>query len=352
MTSIPDQSARAWADISLASLLANARTVATVSEARLLPMVKANGYGIGAVAAAKALEPLDPWGYGVATVEEGAELRGAGINRPILVFSPLTPSLVGHHLRHDLRPVIGDSEALRAWRASGPRPFHVEIDTGMSRSGFRWDDDPSWYEPLRHASGWEGVFTHFHSADSDPGSIAVQWERFRGVLEGLPGRPLLIHAANSAAALVGTAYAADLVRPGIFLYGGNAGAYTPLPVVRLQARVVAIRSVRTGEGVSYGGSWKAPGETRIATLGIGYADGVHRSLGNIGLVELGGKVLKIAGRVTMDCVMVPVEGPVAIGDTATLFGGQVSLDEQAKRAGTISYELLTAMGSRVKRRYR
>lgn len=351
MTSIPDQSARAWADISLASLVANARTVAAVSEAPLLPMVKANGYGVGAVAVAKALEPLEPWGYGVATVEEGAELRGAGVNRPILVFTPLTPALVGHHLRHDLRPSIGDSEALRAWRAAGPRPFHVEIDTGMARSGFRWDDDPSWCEPLRHASGWEGIYTHFHSADSAPGTIGSQWERFRGVLAALPGRPPLVHAANSAAALLGTLYAADLVRPGIFLYGGKAGAYSPEPVVRLQARVVAVRSVRMGEAVGYGESWKAPRETRIATLGIGYADGVFRSLGNVGLVELGGRVVQIAGRVSMDSVMVPVEGPVAVGDTAIIFGGQVSLDDQAERAGTISYELLTAMGGRVKRRY-
>jgi alanine racemase len=351
MTSIPDQTARAWADVTLGAIVANARTVAAVSEARLLPMVKANGYGVGAVPVVRALEPLDPWGYGVATVEEGAELRAAGIVRPILVFTPLHPTLVGPHLRHDLRPVIGDVEGLRSWRAAGDRPFHIEVDTGLSRTGFRWNADPSWHELLREAPGFEGVFTHFHSADEDPASVAEQWERFRSVLTGLPGRPLLVHAANSAAALAGRRYAGDLVRPGIFLYGGAAADYTPQPVVRLQARVIALRDLRAGDTVSYGATWKASQSGRIATLGIGYADGLLRSLGNVGLVELGGRVVLIAGRVTMDFIMVPGEARTALGDIATIFGGQVTLDDQARRGGTIGYELLTAMGPRVQRRY-
>jgi alanine racemase len=314
-------------------------------------MVKANGYGLGAVPVARALEALDPWGYGVATVEEGAELRAAGIGRPILVFTPLHPSRVGHHLRYDLRPVIGDPEGLKAWRAAGERPFHVEIDTGLSRTGFRWNADPSWRDFLREAPGFEGAFTHFHSADVDPASVAEQWARFRTVLAGLPGRPLLVHAANSAAALAGPVYAGDLVRPGIFLYGGGAAAYFPQPAVRLQARVIALRDLRAGESVSYGATWKAPRAGRIATLSIGYADGLLRALGNVGLVELGGQVVTIAGRVTMDFIMVPCEARTAIGDVATLFGGQVTLDDQARRGGTVAYELLTGMGPRVPRRY-
>jgi alanine racemase len=351
MTSIPDQTARAWADVNLAAIVANARTVAAVSEARLLPIVKANGYGLGATAVAGALEVLDPWGYGVATVEEGIELRAAGIARPILVFTPLHPTLIEPHIQHDLRPVIGDIEGLRAWRAAGPRPFHIEIDTGMSRTGFRWNAEPSWREGLREAAGFEGAFTHFHSAETDPASVAVQWERFQSVLGGLPGRPLLTHAANSAAALAGRTYAGDLVRPGIFLYGGGAAGYVPQPVVRLQTRVVALRDLRAGECVSYGAAWQAPQTGRIATLGIGYADGVPRSLSNVGLVELGGRVVRIAGRVTMDFIMVPGESRTRLGDMATVFGGLVSLDDQAQRGGTVSYELLTAIGPRVPRRY-
>lgn len=352
MTSIPQETTRVWADVDLRALVLNARTVARISGARLLPMVKANGYGLGALAAALALEALDPWGFGVATVEEGAELRAGGITRPVVVFTPLHPSLIPRYRAHDLRPVVGDTAGLTAWLAEPGAPaFHVEIDTGMARAGFRWNADGAWRERLAQAVGWEGVFTHFHSAGSDAASVHRQWRRFQQVLEALPRRPALVHAANSAAALAGPTYAADLVRPGIFLYGGMAGPTVPEPVVRLRARVVATRTVRAGDTVSYGGTWEAPRDTLIATLAAGYADGVPRSLGNKGAVELNGRVLPIVGRVTMDFLMVAVDGPVALHDVATIYGGLVSLDDQARHAGTISYELITGLGTRVPRRY-
>jgi alanine racemase len=351
MTSIPNQTARAWADVNLGALVANAQTVATVSGSRLLPMVKANGYGVGAAPVARALERLNPWGYGVASAEEGAELRQAGITRPIVVFTPLRPTSLGQHLALDLRPVIGDIEALRLWLTAGDRAFHIEIDTGMSRTGFRWDGDSSWRELLPGAAGLEGVFTHFHSAAEEPGSVNEQWERFRGMLALLPVRPPLIHAANSVTALLGKTYACDLVRPGIFLYGGDTGGFPAQPVVKLRSSVVALRDVNARDSVSYGATWRAPDKTRVATLGIGYADGVLRSLSGQGVVELGGRVVPIVGRVTMDFLMVATDRRCALGDTATIFGGLVPLNEQARRAGTISYELLTAMGQRVERRY-
>ena len=349
--SIPDETARAWAEISLDALVANARTVAGVSGTRLLPMVKANGYGLGAPMVARALEAVDPWGFGVATVEEGTSLRAAGIIRPILVFAPLTPRLIPRYLAQDLRPAISDPQSLDAWIGTGNSPFHVEIDTGMSRTGFRWNDDATWQNRLRSAAGFEGIFTHFHSAETDPASVEVQWGRLRQVVGLLSGKGTLVHAANSAAALRGRAYAGDLVRPGIFLYGGGAGGPVPEPVVKLRTRVVATRRINPGDTVSYGATWTAPGETLIATLGIGYADGVPRSLGNSGIVELGGKVAPVVGRVTMDYTMVACEGPSAVGDIATIYGGLVSLDQQAERAGTISYELLTSIGARLPRYY-
>jgi alanine racemase len=355
--------ARAWVDIDLAALVANARTIAETSGSRLLPMVKANGYGLGAAEVAGALEELEPWGYGVATVDEGAALRQAGIGRPVLVTSPLAPGMVGPILGHGFRPTIGDPAALRAWVARSDHPFHLEIDSGMSRAGVRWDDAAALGEVaalLGPAPGWEGVFTHFHSADTDSDSVAIQWERFQSALSALPRRPPLVHAANSAAALCGRAYACDLVRPGIYLYGGSAGATAPppRPVAALRARVVAVRSVSLGDTVSYGGTWRAPRRTTIATLGIGYADGLLRAAdrprdAGPRIVELGGRRVPVVGRVTMDMCMVAVEpGGVAVGDVATVFGGLVSLDEQARGAGTISYELLTAMSNRVPRRYR
>jgi alanine racemase len=353
--SIPIPPARAWADIDLGALVANARTVLSVSGSRLLPMVKANAYGIGAAAATRALEALDPWGYGVVTVEEGAALRRAGIRRSVVVFGPVTSEGADVCLREDLRPVIGDLEALRSWLATGDRPFHVEIDTGMRRLGFPWHDGERIGEAgklLASAAGWEGVFTHFHSADSDVNSVAVQWDRLTAVVGGLPRRPALVHAANSAAALQGRRFAGDLVRPGIFLYGGAAGAATPEPVVRYRAPVVATRRVAPGDSVSYGASWRADRATTIVTLAAGYADGVPRSLSGAGTVELAGVVHPIAGRVTMDFTMVDVgDLDPAIGTVATFFGGATALDAQAAAAGTISYELLTGIGPRVVRRY-
>jgi len=352
MTSTGEDGVRAWVEVDLAALQANARTVMARSGARLLPMVKANGYGLGAVPVARALEALDPWGFGVATLEEGAELRTAGIARPLVVFTPFLPAWRDACLAARLTPVIGDVDALAAWRPTG-RPFHVEIDTGMGRAGIRWDDAAALEllrRNLREGAACEGVFMHFHSADVEPATCDAQWARFCAVLDTLP-RPPLVHAANSAAALLGARYGGDLVRPGIFLYGGLAGE-SARSVATLQARVVAVRRLPAGDTVSYGATWLTERPTTIATLGIGYADGVLRSLSGRGEVELGDRVWPIAGRVTMDMTAIDVgSAPVAVGDIATVFGGRVTLDRQAALAGTISYELLTALGRRVERRY-
>ena len=366
MTFTPE-TARAWVDVDLRALVANARTLVGLTGSRLLPMVKANGYGLGAVAVARALESLDPWGYGVASVEEGAALRAAGIMRPVLVASPLLPDAIDAHVAHDLRPTVGDVPALAAWCRRGGRPFHVEIDTGMSRAGFRWDDPPALVAAvalLHEAEGWEGLFTHFHSADTDPGSAAVQWDRFQGVLAAMPRRPALVHAANSVAALQGRRFAGDLIRPGIYLYGGAAGAAGPAPepVATLRARVVAVRAVGAGVTVSYGATWRAPRATTVATLALGYADGFLRAAredaGSLAsglpprVVELNGALVPVVGRVTMDMTMVDAgERRPVPGDVATIYGGRVSLDQQAAAAGTIAYELLAALSPRIPRRY-
>jgi alanine racemase len=284
-------------------------------------------------------------------VAEGTELRSAGITLPIVVFSPVLPGNLAACLEHDLRPSLGDLASLAAWIPCG-KPFHVEIDTGMSRAGLRWNDGAALAEAARllaEAQGWEGVFTHFHSSDTDPAATLQQWERFEMVLSALPSRPPLVHAANSAAALSGVKYAADMVRPGIFLYGGAAGGVAPEPVARLCARIVATRQLQRGDPVSYGASWVAPAAVTVATLGIGYADGVPRALSNQGAVDVAGRRCPIAGRVTMDMTM--IESDAAVGEVAALFGGVVTLDQQAAAAGTVSYELLTSIAPRVERRY-
>lgn len=355
-TSNPPSTARIWADIDLNAVRSNARTVADAAGVRLLPMVKASAYGVGAVPVARALEDVEPWGYGVATIGEGVELRMAGITRPVIVFTPLQRGTAGLYLEHHLRPAIGDLDALAEWVRSSEQPFHLEVDTGMARAGFRWRDQAgiaTLRGRLAEAKGWEGVFTHFHSADESPSTIDQQWGRFQEVLSALPRRPELIHAANSGAALRERRYAADMVRPGIFLYGGEAGGRYPLVVVTLRARVVAVRRVAAGDSVSYGATWTAQQDTTLATLACGYADGIHRSLGNRGKVELNGHIASMVGRVTMDMTMValPPGARVQPGDVATVFGGRIPIDQQAAAAGTIAYELLTSMSGRVERHY-
>jgi len=350
---------RAWVDVNLSALGTNARRVATVSGSRLLPMVKANGYGLGAVQVARALESLDPWGFGLASIDEADTLRSAGISRPLLVVTPLVPAWIARYLELDLRPSIGDPAALAAWVAQTDRPFHVEIDSGMSRAGVRWNDAhalDAMRPTLDSSPGWEGVFTHFLDAESDPRTTALQWDRFQQVLQSLPRRPSLVHAANSAAALQGRRYAADLVRPGIYLYGGSAGSSAGQAVAALRGRVVALHSLEAGDTVGYGAAWRAERRCLVATVSVGYADGFPRS--GVSAVpprprqiELNGKLVPVVGRVTMDMCMVLADAGVRIGDVGTVFGGLMSLDEQAESAGTISYELLTRLGARVPRRY-
>ena len=353
--SVRGRESRAWVEVSLAAVVENARAVARVAGARLLPVVKANGYGVGAVAVSKALESLDPWGYGVATVDEGAELRAAGITRPVLVFMPAHPTLFPELERFRLTPVLGDAGGIRDWTARGERPFHLEIDTGMGRSGARWDE----IDAIRAAadtSALEGCYTQFHSADRRDGTADEQLRRFESAVARLPRRPALLHVANSAAALAGKRFAFDLVRPGVFLYGGSPGDGfpEPRPVVSIRARVLAVRRLGAGESVSYNALWRAARATTVATLGIGYADGVRRAVGlsGQGAVLLRGRRCPIVGAVTMDLTMVETgDQAVEVGDVATLVGDGITLREFSAWSGELQRAVLTSLGPRLPRIY-
>ena len=359
---MPEQSSaptRTWVEVDLGAVVANARTVAARAKgSRLLPIVKADAYGLGAVPVARALEAVDPWGFAVATAHEGRELREAGIARPILVMGPQKNAL-DLVAKHDLTPALGSVEQICAWLDLAPgRPFHVEVDTGMSRWGLPWRSVAEQALRFQSAPGFEGVFTHFHSPAEAPASVAEQWGRFQAVLGALARRPPLVHAANSAAILDFPETAGDLVRPGIFLYGGRAGSHAPRPVVAWRARVLATRWLEPGDTVSYGATWRTPAGSRacIATIAAGYADGVPRSLSNAGAALIDGHRWPFAGRVTMDFTMVAADRAPADGAVATLIGSDggaaVALDDFAAAAGTISYEILTGLGRRVTRVYR
>ena len=351
---------RAWVEVSLAAVVENARTVARIAGTRLLPIVKADAYGVGAVAVARALEQLDPWGYGVATIEEGAELRAAGIARPVLVCAPGRPDQFERYRRFDLTPALGERESLAAWIALRPeRPCHIEIDTGMGRSGVRWDEIDD-VRDLPGAERIEGCYTQFHSSERSDGTIELQLERFLEAVGQLPRRPMLLHVANSAAALRDRKYAFDAVRPGVYLYGGTpGGGIEPgKPVVSVRAVVVSVRRVRAGDSVSYNAAWTAPRDTVVATLGIGYADGLRRSVAPSGkaTVLLNGARCPIIGLVTMDMTMIETGAtPVAVGDVATLVGearGDVNTLEQfAAWSGVLQRDFLCGLGPRLPRIY-
>ncbi len=350
---------RAWAEIDLGALRRNAAALAQHAGVPIMPMVKADAYGVGLVEVARALEVVSPWGYGVATVQEGAALRQAGIARPVIVFTPLLPADMAAAARVGLTPALGSEAEIAAWRAAGGGAWHLAIDTGMNRAGVRWDAVDS----LRDAVAIhppEGAFTHFHSAELDNGSMAGQETRFRAAVDVLDLSGALLHTDNSAAIVRRARSPWSLVRPGIFLYGVDSGAaarVVPEPVVHVRARVVDVRSVSDGETVSYDATYRAHGERRVATLAIGYADGYARSLGNRADALLHGARVPVIGVVTMDMTMVDVTGqPCRVGDTITLVGadGGAQLDLALVCAtATISpYEALTRLTGRLPRLYR
>lgn len=339
-------------------------------------MVKADAYGLGlgpVVATLRSIPTFSgPWAFGVAAVREGEALRVHKWPGRVLVFSPLAPGEYPAAAEAGLTPCLSSLEAVEAWgevaRAAGrPLPFHVEVDTGMGRAGLPWDRAAEWSRRIVRSAGelarWEGCYTHFHSADEpDLTATDEQRERFARALAELPAevrRALVVHSANSAAALRRGGFGDDLARPGIFLYGGGVGAEeSPQPVATVRAHLVLVREVESGSTVGYGATYRASGPERWGTLSIGYGDGLPRALatgGGHALVR--GRRVPIIGRISMDMTTVDLTGvPEArAGDVATLIGAdgdeEITVDEVAGQAGTISYEILTGLTRRLPREY-
>jgi len=349
---------RAWVEVDLGALRRNGAALAARAGVPLLAVVKADGYGLGAARVVEALEPLEPWGFGVAAVAEGVDLREAGVRRPILVLSPVLPDEYPTIRAANLRPSLGSTAAIQAWMGSGGGPWHLSIDTGMSRAGMLWTDVCGCAD-LIVSGAPEGAYTHFHSADLNDGSVEQQLGRYRSSIAALPVRPRYLHAENSPALERGGRSEWDLVRPGVFLYGvgsGDGATIWPEPVASLRARVVETRTIDDGECVSYTGAWRASGQRRIATLGIGYADGYRRALSNRGVALVRGQRAPIVGIVTMDMVMLDVTGMACeVGDVATLIGRDgddvLTVDDVARTGDVLSYELLVGLKLRAPRFY-
>jgi len=351
---------RAWIEVDLDALVRNGERVAERTSARLLPMVKADAYGLGAVRVACALQELDPWGFGVATVAEGDELRRSGIDRPIVVFTPILLEEFDAACRSRLTPALGDAPAIREWARRG-RPWQLAIDTGMNRAGVGWRDVDSLHAVIAEHPP-EGVFTHFHSAERQDGSRQQQEARFRDVLGKLPVKPRMVHAENSPAIArrdLARKPAWSVARPGIFLYGvgsGEGAEIEPEPVVSMRARVVDLRTIEAGDIVSYSATYRAAERRRIATLAVGYADGYRRALSNIGTVLVRGRRAPVVGLVTMDMTMIDVtDAACELGDVATLIGSDgddaITVEDVAATGSLSPYEVLTGLRSRLPRRY-
>ena len=351
------------------ALIRNAQAVrASAGDgARLIPMVKADAYGLGVDGAVRALETLDPWGFGVATAAEGVALRRSGVELPIVVVSPLPPSAVDSAVRAGLQISVSNAEGLAAVEAAGCRAgrgvaVHVEVDTGMGRAGFDWRQVSEW-APLVAAAAdgcvvWAGCYTHLHSADEGPETVRDQWGRLRETLNAMVVPDgVMIHVLNSAGAMRLPEYACAAVRPGIFLYGGRIGAGQPEPetVASVCARIVHIRTAEAGDTVGYGATYAAEARQQWATVSIGYGDGLPRGLGNTGDALVAGRCVPIIGRISMDVTVVNITGiaGVSVGDVATFIGSdgdeRITVDEVAEHVNSISYEVLTGFTPRLPR---
>ncbi len=358
--------------IDRAALADNFRALQAVAGTEVLAIVKANAYGHGAITAAKTLEPLGVAYFGVALVEEGIELRNAGISRPIVVLSPTFAGAEAACVQHRLQPVVGTFEALEAFAALGsktPVDIHLELDTGIHRQGFIKSEWPALFARLRELKTLHiaGVQSHFASADTiGAAQNAAQLALFREALAASGLHDVRIHMANSAATLGYAEARFSLVRSGLALYGyspfraAGAGGDPPgapalKPVLRWTTRVAAIHTLPPGASISYGATFTTTRDSRIATLPVGYADGYPRQLSNRAHVLVGGRRCPVVGRVCMDIVMCDVSdvSEARIGDEVVLIGAQgherLGADELAGWCDTIAYEILTGISSRVPR---
>jgi alanine racemase len=384
-----------WAEVSLGALASNLEAIRKYvnpprekrkTPRKILCIVKGNGYGHGGPEVAKALEKAGADWFGVTCTDEGIAVRQNGVRKPILVLTSFVPGEESRLVEHDLTAVIHRCEQLEilnraAARLGGkrPTPFHLKIDTGMNRLGVASSDMDCVARQLGKCKHLKltGIFSHFASSevftDTAVGQqTSEQEERFYAALDRLRALgidPGVVHLANSAAIVTRPETWADMVRPGVILYGYHPGYDPPekreeaerrlplKPVMSLRSRIISIRNVPAGAGVGYNATFVAKQPSRIGVLAAGYGDGIHRSLGNRGNVLLRGKLAPIVGIISMDVTMIDitdVEG-AEIGDVATIHGtdgkGVLAANRVARSIGTVTSDLLCSVSQRVPRLY-
>jgi alanine racemase len=364
----------AWVEVDLGAVAANVHALAAeVAPARVCAVVKSQAYGHGAVPVARAATGAGASWLAVALVEEALELRAAGISAPLLVLAEPHPAAADACAEHHVAVTLCTQAGVRAFgragqRAGTPIRAHLKVDTGMHRQGCDPAELPLLVKSALGEPGLEveGLWSHLAVADEpeQEAVTAAQVAAYRQALEAAAAVGLVPrwrHLANSAGATLRDDARFDLVRVGIELYGlapsaAQAAAVRARlrPALALRAEVSAVRAVEAGDGVSYGHRWHAPRRTRVATIPVGYADGVRRDLSGRMRVRLGERDHPQVGRVTMDQLMVDVgDDPVDVGDVATLLGdparGEPGVGEWAAILGTIDYEVTCGLSSRLPR---
>ncbi len=360
-------------EVELDTILHNANAIKEHTGKPLIAVVKADAYGHGAIQVVKHLQ-YDVDMFAVATVEEANELRDAGITSGILVL--ITPLSV-HGIPLILNEITTTVDNLsfagllssqftllkKTIGISSNAKVHVDINTGMNRSGIHYSEIDSFLNKLKTLPGLEitGVFTHLATADEPDKSFShLQLERFNTAIENVPD-DIIKHAANSAAALAIPESHYDAVRPGLSLYGIYPADEKPIPLkpaLTWKAYISWIEGIEAGVGVSYALTYKTQTPTHVAGIRVGYGDGYPRALSNCGEVLINGKRCPIIGRICMDLIVVKLErsGWHSVGDEVVLIGRQgneeISVNEIAEKAGTIPYEILTQIGKRVQRTYK
>jgi alanine racemase len=341
---------RALLTINLDAIVANWRALDALTGpgCETAAVVKADGYGLGAAQVGRALARAGVRTFFVAVAAEGEALRAAIGPEPVIyILGGYSRDTVHRYAVHELRPVLNSADQARAWFADRPgSPAAVQIDTGMNRLGMEAEEFAS-LGSLPESVVL--VMSHAGCAD-DPGHRlnAIQLAEFGRLTEEL-GRPRSLSA--TAGMLLGADWHFDLSRPGIGLYGG--WPFTEArPVVRLEAPVIQVRDLAPGESIGYGASWTAGRPSRIATISLGYADGLIRAASNRGRAFIGGQPVPFAGRVSMDLITLDVtDAPCAAGDMVEILGPNQGIDDLANAAGTIGHEVLTSMGHRYRREY-
>jgi alanine racemase len=345
--------------------------------AGIMPVIKADAYGHGMVSVAKVLNDHSCRFLGVSNVQEGQALREAGFKQKILIFESTLPTDAVTIIEHDLVPTVCNLDLAHRLNevAKGLNlevPIHIKVDTGMGRLGVAEDEALNFVKDIReHCKNLklEGIYTHFPLADTDQNFTFAQMRRFRDIVFSLENNFFnftYVHAGNSMGLGNYKSDLFNLARPGLMLYGlyPLAELKTKIhlkPVMSVKSRIIFVKTIKKGQGVSYGHTFKAKEETTIAVLPIGYSNGYLRSLSNQAFVLIHGMRCPVVGRVTMDQIIVDISAVALsgklphIGEEAVIIGHQkdqsISCDEVAAWAGTISYEIVCSLGSRLPRVY-